>query len=68
MESFYKVKVKGNKEILVSAVNPMLYADRFLSFLAKEVLINEDLQREREEELSREEIDSQIQKLELLVQ
>ena len=42
IESFYKTKIKGNDEKLVSAVNPDLYAQRFVDFMRNEVIINED--------------------------
>ena len=42
-ESLYKVNIKNNKAEHVSAVNPNLYASRFVNFMSKEVIVNEDL-------------------------
>lgn len=41
-ESFWKVTIKNNKEILVSAVRPEVYGKRFINFMDKEVFVNED--------------------------
>ena len=46
MESYYKVHIKNNKEELVSCVNPDLYSRRFYKFLSKDVIINEDVEKE----------------------
>jgi hypothetical protein len=48
---------------LVSAVNPKLYAERFLNFLEKEVIVNEDKQHIREakiDEIDKEEAISSL--------
>ena len=45
MESFYKIRCKGVKEKNLSAVNPVLYGDRFVDFMEKEVIINEEQKR-----------------------
>ena len=42
VESFWKVNIKNNKDILVSAVNNELYAQRFIKFINHEVIVNED--------------------------
>ena len=46
IESFFKTDIKGNRRELVSAVSPDLYAQRFIKFMYKEVIVNE---RKKEE-------------------
>jgi len=41
IEAFYKVTIMSNKEELISAVNPDLYARRFIEFMKQEVILNE---------------------------
>lgn len=48
LESFYKVQIKNQNSKLVSCVEPNLYGDRFIEFIKKEVIINEDLNKERD--------------------
>lgn len=45
MESFYKIRCKGVKKKNLSAVDPLLYGDRFLDFMMKEVIVNEEQKR-----------------------
>ena len=45
MESFYKIRCKGVKKKNLSAVDPLLYGDRFLDFMMKEVIVNEEIKR-----------------------
>lgn len=42
IESFWKVSIKNNKDVLVSAVNHELYASRFIKFINSEVITNEE--------------------------
>jgi len=44
-ESFYKVHIRGNKEMEVSAINPQSYGERFKKFMIEKVIINEDISR-----------------------
>lgn len=49
IESFYKTTIKGANPRLVSAVNPDLYAERFIKFMTDEVIVNEKEQWEQEQ-------------------
>ena len=55
-ESFWKVTCRNRKEWLVSAVHPGIYGDRFKWFMKKEVIINEDIQKERNVELKSQDV------------
>lgn len=52
MESWYKVSFKNQKKEEVSCVEPRLYCSRFKSFIANQVLVNEDDLKEHEVKLS----------------
>ena len=41
-ESFYKTVIKGAPAAKVSAVHPQMYGDRFIDFMRKQVIVNED--------------------------
>ena len=62
-ESYLKVVVFNNREILVSAVNPLLYAERFMKFMSKEVIINEDLNMHRDKVLDADDHETFIHSL-----
>lgn len=55
-ESYYKTTIKNRKKYLVSCVEPNLYAKRFNSFIMKEVIVNETINREKEIKLDRQSI------------
>ena len=47
VESYYKVHIKNQKAELVSCVHPDLYGRRFIDFMTKEVIVNEELSEEK---------------------
>ena len=58
LESFYKTTLKMNRAKLVSAVHPNLYGNRFMEFMNREVIVNEEKKRNtlyREDALTRHE-------------
>ena len=56
LESYYKVTLKNQKEELVSCVRPELYGKRFIKFMNKEVIINEEIEQQKDIKLDNEEI------------
>ena len=51
-ESFWKTTMKNNKQELVSAIHPTPYGNRFIEFMNKEVIINEESKRKTNSKLT----------------
>ena len=42
IESFYKTSILANQKEHVSCVHPVLYGNRFRTFMKREVIVNEE--------------------------
>jgi hypothetical protein len=60
VESWYKTTIKNKKKELVSCVPPELYSKRFIDFMNKQVIVNENRNLEKNTGLDSKEIKDKL--------